>query len=72
MKREYSKPTIHVEEVSMDMPVATSCSQYVDLPDLKVQGWFAGGCMLNYNDDNSSSSNDTICYHSHSKMAFSS
>lgn len=71
MKREYSKPTIHVEEVSMDMPVAASCSQYVDLPDLKVQGWFAGGCMLNYNDDNSSS-NDTICYHSHSKMAFSS
>ena len=81
MKREYSKPTIHVEVMSMDMPVAAACQTNDEFPELRAQGWFVGGddnCMIilgnNFNKDNGyySSGGDTFCYHSHARTTFSS
>lgn len=82
MKRQYSKPTIHVEVMSMDMPVASACQATFDeSPELRAQGWFVGGddkCRFilgnNFNKDNGyySSGADTLCYHSHAKTTFSS
>jgi hypothetical protein len=71
MKREYSKPTIHVEVMSLDMPVAAACDTYSESPELKIQGWFASdGCIFRFDGENGDlgyidSVGDTVCYHSH-------
>ena len=80
MKREYSKPTIHVEVMSMDMPIAGACqSSYDETPELKAQGWFldSNNCMIilgnnSENKDYYVSGGDTLCYHSHVRTTFSS
>ena len=79
MKREYSKPTIHVEVMSMDMPVAAACQTHDEYPELSAQGWFVGGddnCMIilgnNSSDGYFGSGGDTFCYHSHARTTFSS
>lgn len=80
MKREYSKPTIHVEVMSLDMPVAAACQSYSESPELRAQGWFVGGadsnCTIilgnNSKDGFFGGSADTLCYHSHARTTFSS
>lgn len=79
MKREYSKPTIHVEVISLDMPVAQSCDSYSDTPELKAQGWFISGkdsnCSFDMGNDSGSGifrAGDTLCYHSNVSNPFSS
>ena len=79
-KREYSKPTIHVEVMCMDMPVASACQSYGESPELQAQGWFAGNsgtCSFffddsNYNGGILSEMGDAICYHSHVKTTLTS
>ena len=71
MKREYSKPTIHVEVMSLDMPVAAACDTCSESPELKIQGWFAGdGCIFRFDHEEGdlgfiNEVGDTVCYHSH-------
>lgn len=74
MKREYSKPTIHVEVMSLDMPVANACEQDYDYPELKAQGWFVGNCGINYAEASGDGGwiVDTLCYHSHVTTVFGS
>jgi hypothetical protein len=81
MKREYSKPTIHVEVMSLDMPIAGSCDAYDESLELRAQGWFVGGadstCKIilgnNSNGDGFFGGGaDTLCYHSHARTTFSS
>ena len=78
MKREYSRPTIHVEVMSLDMPIAASCQTYSESPELKAQGWFVGdACVFAFDDENGNNSflgdvGDTICYHSHARTTFTS
>lgn len=74
MKKEYSKPTIHVEILSLDTPIAGACATSLDLEhsEFSALGWFVGdGCtfeivgmeaddVLQKIDDNG----NTVCYHS--------
>lgn len=68
MKRVYSKPTIHVEVMEMDMPVATSCTAYDDSYELRQSGWFVSSdsCefLTDWIMDDLGSIGDTVCYHS--------
>jgi hypothetical protein len=74
MKREYSKPTIHVETLALDMPIATSCDNSGDYGDLHAQGWFnaSGECALDAGDwlGDLADLGNTICYHTSVKNAF--
>lgn len=84
MKREYSKPTIHVETMSMDMPVANACDRTfgLEFPELNEQGWFVGdqNCGNDYNYFGGENGGvlemdqygDTLCYHSHTQTVFQS
>ncbi len=79
MKRVYSKPTIHVEVMSLDMPIAASCQTYSETPELKAQGWFIGSDSCSFQFDNGNGDigfmgdiADTLCYHSHAKTTFTS
>lgn len=74
MKREYRKPTIHVEVLSLDMPIATSCQAYDDSYELRAQGWFFTDCQFKQENaaDEMKGIGDTLCYHSHARTIFSS
>lgn len=81
MKREYSKPTIHVEVLSLDTPVAGACAASfgLEFPELSEQGWFVGEqlCGLSYEDADSGVNKvdeygNTLCYHSHTRTVFQS
>ncbi len=76
MKREYSKPTIHVESLALDMPIATSCAESNEYGDLNAQGWFNpfDECTLDAKDwlGDIADLGDTICYHTSVKNAFTS
>ncbi len=75
MKRSYSKPTIHVEVMAVDMPIATSCASTGDSFELRLQGWFmdTDSCS-NYNTDwnDRGEYGDSVCYHSNIITGFSS
>ena len=78
MKREYSRPTIQVEVISLDMPIAAACQAHYESPELQAQGWFVGdACVFDF--DNTKGDDrflqgvgDTVCYHSHAKTTFAS
>lgn len=83
MKREYRKPTIHVEVLSLDTPVAGSCtaSYSLEFPEFSAQGWFVGNEMCSFSlDDRDADSvvqkvdeyGNTVCYHSHTRTVFQS
>lgn len=75
MKKKYSKPTIHVEVMSLDMPVAAACQQMYDYPELSAQGWFIGkSCSFDYAAASGDKGwiADTLCYHSHVTTMFGS
>ena len=73
-KREYSKPTIHVETLALDMPIATSCGNSGEFGDLYAQGWFnpSNECMMDAKGwlGDLADLGDTICYHTSVKNAF--
>ena len=77
MKREYSKPTIHVEVISLDMPIAQSCDSFSDFPELEAQGWFVNGkdsgCAFELGNSSGSGifkPGDTLCFHSNVSNPF--
>lgn len=76
MKREYSKPTIHVEVMEVDMPIAASCSSYSDAYELEQQGWFVSADSCDFLTDWISSGwdefGDTVCYHSNIRTTLTS
>jgi hypothetical protein len=81
MKREYRKPTIHVEVMSLDMPIAAACQSYDEFPELRAQGWFIGGanstCTFKFDNDKGDMGyingvGDTLCYHSHARTTLTS
>jgi hypothetical protein len=83
MKKEYGKPTIHVEVLSLDTPVAGACaaSYGLEYDEFAKQGWFVGDqvCDFVLNDSDADSivykvDNDgnTVCYHSHTRTVFQS
>lgn len=76
MKREYRKPTIHVEALALDMPIATSCDQSNEYGDLSAQGWFnpTNECTLDAKGwlGDIADLGNTICYHTSVKNAFTS
>lgn len=74
MKRAYSKPTIHVEVMSLDMPVAAACDTYDESNELRAQGWFVGSdsCKVLVLSGDTFSGADTLCYHSHARTTLTS
>ncbi len=83
MKKEYSKPTIHVEILSLDTPVAGACTTPLSLefPEFSAQGWFIGAesCSLELDDASADhvmqkvdDSGNTVCYHSHTRTVLQS
>lgn len=83
MKKEYGKPTIHVEVLSLDTPVAGACaaSYGLEFPEFLDQGWFVGDqlCHFVLNDSEAEdivfkvdSDGNTVCYHSHTRTVFQS
>jgi hypothetical protein len=83
MKKEYKKPTIHVEVLSLDTPVAGACaaSYGLEFPEFSAQGWFDGDelCDFVLNDADADSvvqkvdnNGNTVCYHSHTRTVFQS
>lgn len=83
MKKEYGKPTIHVEVLSLDTPIAGSCatSFSLEFPEFRDQGWFVGSHLCSFVlDDQDADSvvqkvddyGNTVCYHSHTRTVFQS
>lgn len=74
MKRTYAKPTIHVEVMSLDMPVATSCESNLEVMEMMAQGWFFTDCFFRKNEaeEEMGAYGDTFCVHSHAKTTFAS
>lgn len=75
MKRVYSKPTIHVEVMELDMPIASSCGSYDDSYELREQGWFVSDDSCDFITDwmnDLGMTGDTLCYHSNVRTNLSS
>lgn len=73
MKKAYSMPTITVEELQLDKPIAVDCkADYDDMNSLIELGYFYDYCgELNVDlPGNKPPYGDTICYHSNVQTAF--
>lgn len=75
-KLPYEKPSIHVEELMLDRPIAANCfdgpgeEKYrADMEFLLEMNYFSTGCIRPFLDGDT---HDTICYHSYTVFAFSS
>lgn len=71
MKKAYSMPTITVEELQLDKPIALGCeADYADIQSLIGLGYFSDGCPINVSSNGLPPQYDTICYHSNVQTAF--
>lgn len=72
MKKAYSMPTITVEELQLDKPVASGCeADDQDMRNLIGFGYFSTDCQYDVDDPKHKAElNDTICYHSNVIKAF--
>lgn len=75
MKKAYSKPTLYVEEIQLDLPIASTCSANKDdMKDLIELGVFTEdrNCWCPIEEDGSIPGfpNTTVCYHSNVQTAF--
>lgn len=76
-KLPYEKPSVYVEELMLDRPIATNCfdgldeaAYKADMEYLLDRNYFeSGGCSRPFKDGES---HDTICYHSYTVFAFTS
>ena len=74
MRKPYSKPTITVEAISLDSPIAVGCeADRDDMNSLIELGYFSaeGTCSIPVG-DGTLPGYDTICYHSNVQKAFTS
>ena len=75
MKRVYEKPSIDVDVLELDMPIASGCNaDKEDLESVMELGYFTQdmGCKK-YNDTYINPPNgdeDSVCYHSNVQTAF--
>ena len=75
MKKPYSKPTITVEAIQLDQPIAAGCNaDFDDMRSLIELGYFTveGTCSIPILGDGPIQGYDTICYHSNVQTAFTS
>ena len=75
MKKVYEKPSIYVETLELDMPIAAGCeADKEDMEDVMVLGYFTVELMCRKSDDKyinpPNGDEDTICYHSNAQTAF--
>ena len=74
MKRAYSKPSLYVESIKLDTPIALNCMvEKADIEALKMFGYFtADRACLQWieNNDPVQWGDNTICYHSNIQTAF--
>lgn len=81
MKKTYSKPLVSVEVLTLDQPIAASCTADPEvIRDLMEFNYFMDGkgCMFNLlptggfdeNRDGVADHHDTVCYHSNIQTAF--
>lgn len=71
MKREYSKPTIYVEPMIMDTPIALGCTaDKEDMKALVTLGYFTQNEACSFNINDIDWGDDTICYHGNVQTAF--
>lgn len=75
-KLPYEKPSVYVEELMLDRPIATNCfdgpneaAYKADMEYFLSQNYFDVGCTKTFIDG---ASHDTICYHSYTVFAFTS
>ena len=71
MKKKYSKPTVAVESLALNQPIALNClADFDDVRSLIDIGYFGdeSTCDLTY--DEVEFGNDTVCYHSNVHTAF--
>lgn len=74
MKKTYSKPTIIVEKLQIDQPVANNCTADLDdMNSLLTLGYFTAekNCSIQIG-EGTLPGFDTICYHSNVQTAFTS
>lgn len=73
MKKPYSKPTITVEAIQLDRPIAAGCTaNRDDMNSLIELGYFADSTCGILVGDGTLPDYDTICYHSNVLTAFTS
>lgn len=76
MKREYSRPSIHVESMKLDTVIAaTNCTvEKADMMALQRWGYFAPdlGCGIYVENLRMGYGYDTVCYHSNVRTVLSS
>lgn len=74
MKRAYLKPSLYVEPIKLDMPIAANCmAERADMEALMAFGYFDNehNCLVRVDEvDKVQWGNDTICYHSNVLTAF--
>lgn len=75
MKKPYSKPTITVEAIQLDQPIAAGCTaNRDDMKSLIELGYFTAerNCSITIPGEGTLPGYDTICYHSNVQTAFTS
>ena len=73
MKKTYSKPTIIVDAIQLDQPIAAGCvADFDDVRGLIELGYFAADACSIPVGDGTLPDHDTICYHSNVQVAFTS
>ena len=74
MKRAYSKPSLYVEPIKLDMPIAGNCiAERADMEALMIFGYFNAerNCGLPLEEVGKVEWGDnTYCYHSNIQTAF--
>jgi hypothetical protein len=74
MKRAYSKPSLYVEPIKLDMPIAGNCiAERADIEALMTFGYFneEHSCGLKIEEvEKVKWGDNTYCYHSNIQMVF--
>jgi hypothetical protein len=71
MKRAYSKPTIYVEAIKLDSPIAVNClAEKADMEAVMSFGYFNGDYNCFIKENEVAWGHSTICYHSNVQQAF--
>ncbi len=71
MKRAYSKPSIYVEPIKIDMPIAATCfADRADINALMMFGHFTEERNCTLSMDAIAWGDNTICYHTNVQIAF--
>jgi hypothetical protein len=71
MKKAYTKPSIYVEPIKLDSPIAANCrADRADMDAVMLFGYFNAEYPCQIVKDSVDWGNSTICYHSSVQMAF--